>query len=170
VIHDTIVSQAIRSFEPARQFQSLFPNAEHSIVQAKRDIQPDGWQPVSEWNSRCRLHDRYVVWLAVAVSVGADGVVTALEKQQVFVMEVDKVKRGRDERGGASWEVNFVELEDSQWEQLLRNGGNFAAIELEMETDAPVDRFDIFWRDTSPNRPRAFTDGIALKSPLRCMT
>jgi hypothetical protein len=64
VNYDSMIDSAARNFPPAAAFQRLFPNAEHSIVEAKRDFDPDGWKPVNEWISRAHLHDRYVVSVA----------------------------------------------------------------------------------------------------------
>lgn len=68
---DALVASALLSFSHAREFQRIFPDAEHNIVEAQRDLR-DGWKTVTEWISRANLHDRYMVWLVVAVEVGAD--------------------------------------------------------------------------------------------------
>jgi len=89
--YDAVVASAVGRFPRALEFQRLFPNAEHTIVDAQRDFHPEGWKPVSEWISRSHLHDRYVVWLVVAVEIEADGNVLELEEPQLYVVEIEDV-------------------------------------------------------------------------------
>jgi hypothetical protein len=168
--YDAVIASAVREWSCARDFQRLFANAEHTIAQAKRDFYPDGWKPVHEWISRAGLHDRYVVWLVVAIEIAADGRIAELEKPRLYVIEVEKVVRSRDEVGGPEWEVSCSEFEEGDWEQLVENDGDFASVECEMTINAPVDRFATFWRDTRPSPRLAPSDGVALKAPLRFMT
>ncbi len=78
--YDTVAASAVSSFSRAREFEGLFPSAEHTIVDAKRDFYPDGWKPTREWISRSHLYDRYVVWLVVAIDRTEDGTISELEK------------------------------------------------------------------------------------------
>jgi hypothetical protein len=148
----------------------LFSNAEHTLVKAKRDFDPDGWQIVYEWNSRGHLYDRYVFWLVVAVNVGADGSLTELEKPSVTVVELEKIERCRDDAKGPKWELRMASFEDGDWEQLVESRGDFAAIGLELTINAPVDRFATYWRDTRPT-PLAEPPegGMAFDAALRFM-
>lgn len=166
--YDTVIASAVRDWSHAREFQRLFANAEHTITDAQRDFDPDGWMPVKEWISRAGLHDRYVLWLVVAIEIAADGAITELEKPQLYVVEVKKVVGSRNEEGGAEWEVTCSEFEEGAWEELVENGGTFPPGDFEMIVDAPVDRFDTFWRDTRPIPTTP--DGMAVKAPLRAMT
>jgi hypothetical protein len=168
--YDAVVASAMRSFPRAREFQGLFPNAEHAIVDDKRDFHPDGWKPVCEWISRSHLHDRYVVWLVVAIDIAADGTISELEKPVLYVVELEKAESCRDDEEGASWEVGCAEFEEGDWERLVNSGGDFAAVEFDMKTDSPVNRFATFWNDTRPTQRFASSDGMAIKAPIRFMT
>jgi hypothetical protein len=86
---DVLIASALVNFSPAHEFHRLFPNAEHTIVGAMRDCEPDGWRAVSEWISRARLYDRYILWLVVAVEVGADGRISEFEKPEHYLVEVE---------------------------------------------------------------------------------
>lgn len=167
--YEGVIASAVRSFARAREFQGLFPNAEHTIVDAKRCFDPDGWKPVREWISRSHLHDRYVVWLVVAIDIGADGTISELEKPELCVVEIEKVEKCRDDENGPSWEVGWVEFEEGDWEHLVENGGDFTAVGFDMKTDAPVDRFATFWRDTRPTQRPEAPDSIAFKAHIRFM-
>ena len=168
--NDAVIASAIRDWRFAREFHRLFPNAEHTIVEAKRDVHPDGWTYVSEWISRASLHGRYVVWLVVAIEIATDGTVAELEKPQLYVIEVEKVVRSRDEEEGAEWEVACAEFEEGDWEQLVEHCGDFASVGFEMTVDTPVDRFAAFWHDTRPSPGPAPSDGVSLRAPIRFMT
>jgi hypothetical protein len=169
--YDTVIASAVRDWSCACEFQRLFANAEHTITQAKRDFEPNGWQHVSEWISRASLYDRYVVWLVVAIEISADGAITELEKPHLYVIEVGKVLKSRDEEEGQEWEdVACIEFEEGDWEKLVASSGDFASVEFEMTVDAPVDRFATFWRDTRPNHDPVPSDGMAFKAPIRFMT
>ena len=168
--YEAVIASAVRDWPCACDFQRLFPNAEHAIVEAKRQFDPDGWKPVTEWISRAHLHDRYVVWLVVAIELSADGTLSQLEEPQLYVIEVRKVTRSRDDEGGAEWEVACAEFEDGDWAKLVENRGDFASVGFAMTVDAPVDRFATFWHDTHPIRRDEPPDGIALRAPFRFMT
>jgi len=168
--YDTVIASAVRDWSCAREFQWLFANAEHTITQAKRDFDPNGWQFVSEWISRASLYDRYVVWLVVAIEIADNGTIGELEKPQLYVIEVEKVVGSRDDEEGPQWELACAEFEEGDWEQLVENGGDFASVEFEMTVDAPVENFATFWRDTRPSPRPAPSDGIALKAPFRFMS
>ena len=80
--YEPTIASGIRRFRPAREFQELFPNAEHAICEAKRDT-PDGWQLGQEWISRAPLHNRYAVWLVAAIEINSEGDVSEIEKPTV---------------------------------------------------------------------------------------
>ena len=165
--YDTVIPSGIRDLACVRQFQHLFPNAEHTIVEAKRHFDPEGWRPVNEWISRASLHDRYVLWLVIAIEISTGGSVSAIEEPQAYLIEVETVEKGKDEEGGPRWECGFGQFEEGGWEELVENGGDFASVGLEMIVDAPVDGFAKFWRDTRPTRSAGPPDGMALRAPLR---
>jgi hypothetical protein len=167
--YEAVLATGLASIPAVREFDDLFSNAEHTLVKAKRDFDPDGWQIVYEWISRSPLYDRYVLWLVIAVNIEADGSLTELEKPSVYVVEIDTIERCRDDPEGPTWKVSLAELEDGGWEQLVESRGDFAAIGFELTTNAPVDRFVIFWRDTRPTPLAEPPDGMAFKAPLRYM-
>lgn len=166
--YEAVLAAGLDGIQAVREFSNLFPNAEHTLVKAKRDFHPNGWQVVHEWISRSPLFDRYIIWLVVAVEVNAVNGLTQLEKPSVYVTEVDKAEECGDDDEGTTWQIGMVEFEDGDWEKLVEDRGDFAAIGLELTTDAPLDQFAIFWRDT---RPAPFAEppqeGMAFKAPLR---
>ena len=123
-----------------------------------------------EWISRAKIHDRYIVWLVVAIKIMTGDADSELEEAEAYITEVENIERGRDDEGGPAWECGFCEFEDGDWEQLVNNDGDFSAIGLELTVDDPVDRFATFWRDTRPTRETSVPDGVALRSPLRFTT
>ena len=121
---------------------------------AQCDFYPDGWKLRSEWISRAHLHDRYVVWLVIAIEITTDGAVSELEKPQLYVVEVQKVEKSRDDAGGPVWHITFGRFEDGDWERLVENGGDFASVGFDMTVNAPVNRL-----------PRT---GVTRPNPRRC--
>ncbi len=168
--YETVIASAVHNCPLARDFQRLFPNADHAIVQGKRQSDLAGWKSVTEWISRAHLHDRYVAWLVVAIEISPDQIVSQLEEPELYVIEVKKVTRSRDDASGAEWEVACVQFEEGDWAKLVESGGDFASLEFEMTVDAPVARFATFWHDTRPIRRDAPPDSVALRAPLRFMT
>ena len=162
--YDDVIVSALPSFPHAREFQELFANAEHSIVEAQRDIPPDGWRPVHEWISRAHLHSRYVFWLVVAIEISSDGTVSELEEPKRYVVEVDKIDKSEE---GPTWEASCAQFAEGGWEELVEHEGDFAAVGLEMKTDAPVGNFAMFWDGTRPSQRYATS---VLKAPLRFMS
>jgi hypothetical protein len=167
MISDTVIHSAIQHFPPAREFQWLFVTAEHAIVKGKRNVDADGWKPVDEWIARAHLHGRYVIWLVVAIHFSSDGHVSEIENPTVHVVDVVRVN-STDEKG-LSCELNFVELEEGDWEQLVESDGDFAAVGIDLKLDSPVDRFADYWHRTSPKGHDLPPDGMALKAPFRFM-
>lgn len=165
--YDSLIHSGVRDLPCVRQFQQVFPDGEHTIVDAKRDFHPDGWGPVKEWISRASLHNRYVVWLVLAIEITKDDRISAIEEPEAYLIEVGKVEKGRDEDGGPLWEYSFGQFEEGGWEELVENGGDFASVGLEMIVDAPVNGFATFWRDTRPIPNTGSPDGIAMRAPLR---
>ena len=166
--YDQKLASGIRDLNEARQFQELFPDAEHVIVQAKHHFE-HGWRLVDEWISRASFYDRYTLWLAMPIEFTASGAVSPLDKPDVHFVEVEKVERGRDEEGGPKWEYNFARFEQGDWEELVEVGGDFKALGADLITDNPVEGFATFWRDTSPPPEDPAPDGLALRAPLRFM-
>jgi hypothetical protein len=166
--YDAVIASAVQNFPYALEFQRLFPNAEHAIVNAKRQFEPAGWTPVLEWISRGHLYDRYVVWLVVAIDVGQENAIRELEKADVYVVQVEEVEGSKGSEG-ASWQFDWAEFEEGDWKQLVESGGDFASVGLEMNTEEPVADFAKFWNDTRPTQRSSPPDGIAFKAHLRFM-
>jgi hypothetical protein len=164
--YDDKLASGIRDLDDARQFQELYQDAEHVIIQAKRDFGPDGWRLVDEWISRVSLFDRYTLWLVVPIEFTALGAVP-LDKTVVYIVEVERVEKGRDEEGGPKWECSFGQFEEGDWKKLVEAGADFEAMGAGLITDAPVEGFATFWRDTSPPPEDPAPDGVALHAPLR---
>lgn len=168
--YDDKITTGLRDLDDARQFHEFFPDAEHIIVHAKRDLTPDGWRLVDEWISRANLYNRYALWLVVPIEFTVAGDVSALDQAAVYIVEVTKVEKGRDEKDGPKWECTFGQFEEGDWQDLIAAGGNFETLGADLITDAPVKGFATFWRDTSPPPEAPAPDGLALHAPLRFMT
>ncbi len=166
--YDDVLAAGLSHIAAVRDFRTLFPQAEHTIVKAKRDMPPEGWQLVHEWISRAALFERYIVWLVVAFELDAADRITILEEPSVSITELELDPDQEVDDSGAAMQVAFIEFEDGDWEKLVAAQGDFAAIELELKTDAVVEQFAMFWRETRPT-PLAEppTDGMAFKAPLR---
>ena len=160
--YEPIIASGIRRFRPAREFLKLFPNAEHTICEAKRDT-PDGWQMGHEWIARAPLHNRYLVWLVVGIEIDSDGDVSELAKPAAYVVVLNGVDMSNDD--GPAWDVDIAEFEDGDWERLIESNGDFGTVGIDLETEAPVTHFVEFWDRTRPrDEPH---DGMAFKAPLR---
>ncbi len=168
--YDDKLASGIRDLEDVRHFQNLFPSAEHVMVQAKREFDPGGWRLVDEWISRGNMYDRYALWLVVAIEFNQTGIASPLEPPTVYIIEVEKVTKGRHEKGGPKWECNFGQLEEGDWREIVEARGDFAALGADLTTDSPVERFATFWRDTCPPAEAPAPDGLALHAPLRFMS
>jgi hypothetical protein len=161
-----IIETAIEKVSFVRDFQRLFPNAEHVIVQGKRDFDPDGWKTVNEWISRTALFNRYVLWLVAAIDISKEGEVSLLEEPDVYLVGVESGEKSDD--GYPTWEIGFFQFEEGDWNRFVKSDGNFSSLELEITTDAPIDGFDIFWNKTRPQPGATIPDdGMAFKAPFR---
>lgn len=165
--YDKLLATGLECIAIVREFCSLFPNAEHAVGKANRDI--NGWQVVYEWISRSPLYERYMVWLVVAISVKPDGSLAELEVPDVYVIEVSKIVRCRKDKEGPSWEFAWAELKDGDWDRLVESRGDFAAIGLAITSDSPVKRFTECYNDTRPTPLAEPPAGTAFKAPLRYM-
>jgi hypothetical protein len=165
--HDALLATGLQRIPVVREFCDLFPNAEHIVGKAKRDI--DGWRVVYEWISRSPVYERYVVWLVMAISIEPDGSLTELEEPNIYVVEISKIERCRNDQEGPSLEFTWAEFEEGDWNRLVENRGDFTAIGLELTTNAPVQRFTECYDDTRPIPLAEPPDGMAFKAPLRYM-
>ena len=168
--YDDKIARGICDLDDARRFQEFFPSAEHAVVQTRRDFGSDGWRVVDEWISRANLYDRYALWLVVPIEFTDSGAASPLEHPAVYIVEVEKVEKGRDEKGGPKWECNFGQFEKGDWNELVEANGDFEALGSDLITDAPVEGFATFWRDTCPPPEDPAPDGLALHAPLRFMS
>ncbi|WP_428307641.1 hypothetical protein [Lacipirellula sp.] len=161
------IAAGTRDLADVRQFLELFPHAEHAIVQSKHDFPPGGWQLVQEWISRTSLFDRYVLWLAIPVEFTAEGTASELDRPAIYVTEVEKVVKGRQEQGGPKWECGFGQIEEDDWLELVQVRGDFDAAGADLTKDDPVEGFATFWRDTCPPPDARAPEDITLRAPLR---
>ena len=42
--YDAVIASGVRDLSRVRQFQQLFPDAEHTIVESKRASSSEGWK------------------------------------------------------------------------------------------------------------------------------
>lgn len=168
--YDDRIACGIRSLDDARRFQELFPGAEHVIVQAKREFEPDGWRLVHEWISRANLYNRYALWLVLPIEFTPDGVAAPLGQPDIYMIEIEKVENGGDDKEGPKWECSFGQFEEGAWKEIVEAGGDFAALGIDLMTNAPVEHFATFWRETRPPADDPAPDGQALRAPLRFMS
>ena len=146
--HKSVVAKGVATFQHACDFQRIFPNAEHKVVEAEHDFgPPDYWRSVYDWLSRARLHDRYVVMLSAAVEVQSDGTIQALQPPRLDLFEIEEVVKGRKEEGGPTYKMQISTAEDDAWAELVAEAGD-EPVDLELITDQPVARFDTYWQDT----------------------
>lgn len=164
---EVVIEDGVRNLRCVRQFLQIFPDTEHTIVPAKRQVGDDGWSLVSEWISRAKLYDRYVFWLVVATEVSTSDTVAPLEEPQVILVEVEAIAKSRDEEGGPKWQFGFGEIDASDWAEIIASGTDLDFRELGLVIDQPVTRFESFWNDTRPHQIPPADDAIALKAPLR---
>ena len=163
--HDALIATGMKTIPVVSEFCRMFPNAEHVIVKAKRDM--EGWRIVHEWIGRCPMYERYALWLVIAINVEPNGSLASLEKPSFYITETVKIEGSRDDPEGVRWELQQAEFEDGDWEKLVATGGDFGAIGLELTVDSPVPRFANYWRDTRPAPMAEPPDGMAFKAPLR---
>lgn len=164
---EAAIQDGVRALRCVRQFLQVFPDAEHTIVPAKRQVGDGDWSLVSEWISRARLYDRYVFWLVVAIEVSTSDTVAPLEEPQVFVVEVEAVANSRDEGDAPKWQFGFGQIDASDWQEMIASGAAPDFRKFGLEVDQPVARFETFWNDTRPHQVPPTDDAIALKAPLR---
>lgn len=162
-----IIKAGTLDLDCVRQFLQWFPDAEHTVVQAKRENHGEGWGLVSEWISRARMYDRYVFWLVVAIDVNDYGSVTATELPQLSLIQINEIERTRIDLRGPKWKLGFGQFDDEDWQELVESGGDFDSVGLELITDQPVERFETFWNDTRPHHIPPAHNAMALKAPLR---
>ena len=145
----SVLRSGLQQFPPARDFQRLFPGAEHRIVEAEHDFgTPVGWRSVFDWLSRARFHDRYVVTLSTAIDIGPDGTISQLKPPILDIFEVVQAIKGKNEKDGPKYECQWFGAEDGGWDSLVEVGGDFSQLGFEMTANQPVARFVTYWSDT----------------------
>jgi len=154
-IHSALANQrfvkaGLAGFRHAIDFQRMFPDAEHKIVQSEHDFgPPDYWRTVHNWLSRTRLYNRYVVMLSVAIDIAKGGAIDQLKPPELHLFEIKRVTKGKREKDGPKYQLGWAQFDAKEWRRLVKSSGDVDALEIELNTK-PVRRFEIYWRDTKP--------------------
>ena len=138
--HSAVVARGVAAFRYAREFQRLFPGAEHKVVEAKHDFgPPDHWRSAHDWLSRARLYDRYVVMLSTAVDIRPDGTIEVLKPPRFDLFEITEVLNGRNEEDVPKYKMQWTSTEDGAWSELVAEAGD-------SPVDSPAPRHFLNWR------------------------
>jgi hypothetical protein len=167
VANQEFVRSGFARFRLARQFQQLFPNAEHKIVDAEHDFgPPDNWRSAHDWLARARLYDRYVIMLSVAIDIGPkEGRIVKLKPPDFYIFEVARVIKGRRAADGSKYELGWGTFTHRDWLKLIKAKGRFSVLDAELTKDKPVPRFDDYWRETGAG----WTSGAGLLGAVRAV-
>lgn len=130
------VSNGVVEIDVARNFETLFPDAEHFIshyTETKGD---------PTWNSKVGLHGRYV--LTVKFQIGFDESRTHPVRNGdpiFYLLELANVREN-----GYECTDRQIEFGLQEWNRLLESSGDFNVIGYPMLKDKPLVGFDEAWR------------------------
>jgi hypothetical protein len=124
-----------------KQFDNLFPKANHSIAYYSGELH----QPI--WQSSAPMFDRYVVKLEMPIIVSADKTAIASFGEPRFVMvEVSRITERADGTVWIEYDGEYLEFDLLQWQRFVEAGGNLSAFGI-VPSLAPVVGFDSHWKD-----------------------
>jgi hypothetical protein len=139
--HDKVVRQGVETLILPKEVESLFgaTNVDHFIS----NFGSKTHAPI--WNSVAYFARRYTLSLQVRIAIDYDScrLIGATSSATVQINEVTKVEISTS--GGASaTEKGQWRLNESEWKQLIKNGGDWSTVRVPILTNAPVKNFEEF--------------------------
>ena len=137
--HDKVVEHGVDTLTFPKEVEMLFgaTNVDHFI-------QPFTGEAV--WNSAAYFAGRYTLELRVPIAIDYDHcrVKDVLGSAEVWIDEVTKVDFSRSGAPGATLEGGRWRLNENEWKSLVKNGGNWSAVNVPIVSNAPVKGFDAY--------------------------
>jgi hypothetical protein len=130
------VANGVVELDVAKDFEALFPDAEHFISYYT------GTKGDPTWNSTVGLHGRYVLTVQFGIGFDASRTHPAMEGVPVFhLVELANIREN-----GYGYTDRQMEFGLKEWNLLLESSGDFEVIGYPMTKGDPLDGFDKVWR------------------------
>ena len=130
------VTNGVAELDVAKDFDALFPNAEHFISYYT------GTKGDPTWNSKVGLHGRYVLTAKFGIGFDDSRTHPVAEGDPVFyLVELDDIREN-----GYGYTDRQIQFGLKEWNLLKESSGDFSVIGYPMTKDKPLDGFDKAWR------------------------
>jgi hypothetical protein len=130
------VTNGVTELDVAKDFEALFPAAEHFISYYT------GTKGHPAWNSKVGLHGRYVLTVKFRIGFDASRTHPVMEGEPAFhLIELADIREN-----GYGYTDRQMEFGLTEWNLLLESSGDFEAIGYPMTKEKPLDGFDKVWR------------------------
>jgi hypothetical protein len=138
----TAQANGVSEIPEVSQFAALFPGAYHFITHYS------GTKGPSYWNSKAGLHGRYIVTLTFPIEFDA----TRTHPRRtgpaaIFLKEVSEVRTRADGTvDGTSYTTKQFKFGIEEWERVVKSGGDWSVLGIQMITDKPIEHFEKAWK------------------------
>jgi hypothetical protein len=134
--HDKAVEHGLETLIFPKEVETLFgaTNVDHFIWH---------FTGAAVWNSAAYFAGRYTLTLRVPIAIDHEHcrVRDVLGSAEVQIYEVTKVDFSRSGASGATLKGHW-RLNENEWRSLVKNGGNWSAVNVPIVSNAPVKGFD----------------------------
>ena len=139
VNYTSVVSSGASRIPEASEFRNLFTNTYEFVTYH------DGYYGEPLWNSKALLNGRYILTFQSKIDVNyATSTVTNYHSPKFFLTEIISAQRLASGQTSVTHGTNF-DFGPAQWKKLVQSGGNFEALGVKLQTNAPVELLDSSW-------------------------
>lgn len=138
--HDLTVQLGERNNKLVQQFNALTPRDDrwHWISYF------DGYGGTPTWNSFAKLHGRYKIKMQFRITLNRRSrEFEHAEEPRFYIDEVTVVEIPKTENAGIGCKFGQqFSFGIDDWKTLVKNGGDFSTIGIELKENSPVDNFE----------------------------
>lgn len=142
--YDDAIRNGVAGIEVVRQFESLYPDAAHSITHYAEAFGR------SKWNSRAGLHGRYTLTLQFDIEFDESRTNPEPSEDPTFYLnEIESIEKLPDGRSVIKYTGHSRNYGIDDWRALFEHHGEFESIGEPLIEDRPVPGFEDVWESAS---------------------
>ena len=140
--YDMALASGISGIEVVREFESLYPDAEHFITYYAKE------RGGSKWNSKVGLLGRYVLTVQFPIDFDESRHIPSLSGEPKFhFTEVESIDTLPDGRHLTKYKGSSLHIGAKEWDVLTENQGRLESIGVDVKSSGPVPGFETEWKN-----------------------
>ncbi|MEO5912707.1 MAG: hypothetical protein ABIS50_00625 [Luteolibacter sp.] len=140
--YDKALTSGISGIEVVREFELLYPDAEHFITHYAKELGG------STWNSKVGLQGRYVLTVQLPIDFDESRHIPSRSGEPKFhFTEVESIETLPDGRLLTKYKGNNLHIGAKEWDVLTENQGRLESIGVDVKNGGPVPGFETEWKN-----------------------